>query len=468
MHRLTHPRCTCASSPSLSLLLYFFLIFPLHSQWSALHAMLGQSLYGGRVDNPFDQRLLDAFIEKLFCTASFSPSFELADGVKGPEGTRQEQFLSWVETLSAKNSPTWLGLTPSAEDMLLASVGESVIRKFASMQNATEEQGDEEAPLEDDGGGSSSSPGSPRRRRSYASVPVDSAGGGGSGNGSGAPAWIQRIAAMATSWLETLPEDLALMERRDSSEDAGALFRCFDREAGTARRLLSVIRGDLGSMLAVCSDGEKPTNATRALMDDLHRGVVPEGWGQYYAYSKDELAVGNWVSDLTRRLDQLASLTSGGAAALAALRGSSTSSVWLGGLFYPGAFVAATRQVEAQRLGVSLEELHLKVAVGGGAENGYSITGLALEGGASFEGGALQPSTLMRQALPGTLFRWTKVGASGEEKEEESKKQEDLVEVPVYLNSSRLNFVLKVELASAVPAQVFATRGTALVAWSML
>lgn len=442
-------------------LIVFSLISQLHLQWSALHAMLGQSLYGGRVDNPFDQRLLDAFIEKLFCAASFSPSFELADGVKGPEGTRQEQFLSWVETLSAKNPPTWLGLTPSAEDMLLASVGESVIRKFASMQNATEEQGDEEATLEDDGG-SSSSPGSPRRRHSYASVPGDSAGGG--GNGSSAPAWIQRIAAMATSWLETLPEDLARMERRDSSEDAGALFRCFDREAGTARRLLSVIRGDLGSMLAVCSDGEKPTNATRALMDDLHRGVVPEGWGQYYAYSKDELALGNWVSDLTRRLDQLASLTSGGAAALAALRGSSTSSVWLGGLFYPGAFVAATRQVEAQSLGVSLEELHLEVIVGGGAENGYSITGLSLEGGASFDGGALQPSTLMRQLLPDTTFRWTKVGASGEE----FKKQEDLVEVPVYLNSTRLNFVLKVELASAVPAQVFATRGTALIAWNML
>ena len=50
-----------------------------------------------------------------------------------------------------------------------------------------------------------------------------------------------------------------------------------------------------------------------------------------------------------------------------------------------------------------------------------------------------------------------------------SKKQSgETVEVPVYLNSRRLNFVLKVELVSAVPARVFATRGTALIAWSML
>jgi dynein heavy chain 1 len=437
--------------------------------WSALHAMLGQSLYGGRVDNPFDQRLLDAFIEKLFCAASFSASFELAEGVKGPEGTRQEQFLSWVETLSAKNPPTWLGLTPSAEDMLLASVGESVIRKFASMQDATEEQATDETQL-DDGSGASSRPGSPRRQRSYASMPSDTEGGGSSSIASSAPAWIQRIATMATSWLESLPEQLALMKRGDSSEDSGALFRCFDREAGTARQLLSVVRGDLQRILAVCLEGEKPTNVTRALMDDLHRGVVPEGWGHYYAYSKAELAVGNWMSDLRRRLDQLASLTSKGAAALDALRGSSTASIWLGGLFYPGAFVAATRQVEAQRLGVSLEELQLEVIVGGGAENGYSITGLALEGGATFDAGALQPSTLMRQLLPDTTFRWQKMETGDDESADaESKKRlGDAVEVPIYLNSTRLNFVLKVELASAVPAQVFATRGTALIAWSML
>ena len=32
----------------------------------ALRALFGQSIYGGRVDNPFDQRLLDALLEQLF------------------------------------------------------------------------------------------------------------------------------------------------------------------------------------------------------------------------------------------------------------------------------------------------------------------------------------------------------------------------------------------------------------------
>ena len=180
--------------------------------------------------------------------------------------------------------------------------------------------------------------------------------------------------------------------------------------------------------------------------------------------------MGNWISDLKRRLDQLASLTSGGAASRAALRGSSSTSVWLGGLLYPGAFVAATRQVEAQSLGVSLEELHLEVIVGSDepAENGYMITGLALEGGATFDAGVLQPSSLMRQSLPASTFRWTRVGEHASSGTNRGENGKPAVEVPVYLNSTRLNFVLKVELASAVPAQVFAKRGTALIAWSMI
>jgi dynein heavy chain 1 len=35
--------------------------------------------------------------------------------------------------------------------------------------------------------------------------------------------------------------------------------------------------------------------------------------------------------------------------------------VWLGGLFYPEAYITATRQTAAQRMGWSLETLHLKL-----------------------------------------------------------------------------------------------------------
>ena len=51
---------------------------------------------GGKIDNDFDQRLLTAFVNKLFTAASFDADFPLVaniDGVQGkhismPEGIR--------------------------------------------------------------------------------------------------------------------------------------------------------------------------------------------------------------------------------------------------------------------------------------------------------------------------------------------------------------------------------------------
>lgn len=62
--------------------------------WSALKTLMAQSIYGGRVDNEFDQRLLNTFLERLFTTRSFDSEFKLACKVDGhkdiqmPDGIR--------------------------------------------------------------------------------------------------------------------------------------------------------------------------------------------------------------------------------------------------------------------------------------------------------------------------------------------------------------------------------------------
>jgi dynein heavy chain 1 len=94
--------------------------------WTAIKTLLKESIYGGRVDNEFDQRLLDAFVETLFSARSYDVGFCLVDGVDStqiPEGTRVDQFLTWVNGLPDKQSPVWLGLPADAEKLLLISKG---------------------------------------------------------------------------------------------------------------------------------------------------------------------------------------------------------------------------------------------------------------------------------------------------------------------------------------------------------
>lgn len=62
--------------------------------WAALKTLMAQSIYGGRIDNEFDQRLLITFLERIFTKGSFDSEFKLAlkvDGhkdLKMPDGIR--------------------------------------------------------------------------------------------------------------------------------------------------------------------------------------------------------------------------------------------------------------------------------------------------------------------------------------------------------------------------------------------
>lgn len=51
--------------------------------WDALVKLLSQSIYGGKIDNDFDQRLLLSFLSKLFTPRSFETDFALVANLDG-------------------------------------------------------------------------------------------------------------------------------------------------------------------------------------------------------------------------------------------------------------------------------------------------------------------------------------------------------------------------------------------------
>ena len=67
------------------------------------------------------------------------------------------------------------------------------------------------------------------------------------------------------------------------------------------------------------------------------------------------MAVSEWVVNLARRLQQLE-----GIAGLDSLK---DVEVWLGGLFFPEAYITATRQAVAHRKRWSLETLNLRLDI---------------------------------------------------------------------------------------------------------
>jgi len=97
--------------------------------WDALRTLIKQSVYGGRVDSDFDQRILDAFVDKLFTPAAYNVDFDLVPSVSGakilgvPEGTKMDHFLSWAQGLPDREPPSWLSLPPTAERVIAVAQG---------------------------------------------------------------------------------------------------------------------------------------------------------------------------------------------------------------------------------------------------------------------------------------------------------------------------------------------------------
>ena len=56
--------------------------------WKAMRTLLSQCIYGGKIDNVFDQRLLESFLEKLFNAKCFEVDYPLVQGknIHMPEG----------------------------------------------------------------------------------------------------------------------------------------------------------------------------------------------------------------------------------------------------------------------------------------------------------------------------------------------------------------------------------------------
>ncbi|XP_073960063.1 dynein heavy chain, cytoplasmic isoform X2 [Choristoneura fumiferana] len=414
--------------------------------WEALVTLLSQCIYGGKIDNLFDQRLLHSFLCKLFTPRSFEADFALVANVDGatgnqrhitmPDGNRRDHFLKWIEELSDRQTPSWLGLPNNAEKVLLTTQGSDLVSKLLKMQQLEdEEELAYNAATQDDN-----------------ALVVE---------GDGRPAWMKSLHQTATGWLQLLPEKLPTL-RRTVENIKDPLYRFFEREVAAGAALLAQVHNDLRSVLAICEGSMKQTNETRAMVGALVRGMLPAAWRRY-AVARG-CTVRQWVGDFARRVAQLAAVSECVAADQGARRLQSIP-VWLGGLLNPEAYITATRQCVAQANSWSLEELHLQVTIpeaGSEAESSaewsFQVTGLKLQG-ATVKGHRLLLTNTIMVDLPLTVLTWIR----GPESTTVPSGGQSLT-LPVYLNSARseLLFTVRLPIAPGQEPHAFYERGVAL------
>ncbi|TPX36351.1 hypothetical protein SmJEL517_g01576 [Synchytrium microbalum] len=365
--------------------------------WSAIKTLLKQSVYGGRLDSDCDQKVLDSFIDAVFSPKSYELAFHLAEGLEGeqslviPEGTRPEQFMSWVNALPAQQSPAWLGLPRNADTVLMASRGLAMVSNIRKMKVLADDEEDSFDAI--------------HVKRESTAFQI--------------PQWMRQLHQTVQEWLALLPQNMPPVISRASHIVKDPFRRFFDRETQLAESLLDCVRSDLANLEKVCSGRMKQTNHMRDLMTSLTRGVIPEHWKAYKISRK--MTLNQWVIDFKLRLEQIS-------AASTTQRSLHQMEVWIGGLFIPEAYITATRQSVAQSQKWSLEELELDVQIGSSPRrDGFVISGLRLEG-AEYTNGTVRLSSAVSTRLAPMTLRWHR---------RQTTHQNNYVEIPVYLNGDR-------------------------------
>ncbi|RLN48678.1 hypothetical protein BBJ28_00009539 [Nothophytophthora sp. Chile5] len=424
-------------------------VAPDNIPWVAIRTTLKESVYGGRVDNTFDQELMDTLLEHVFTAASYENTFELVVAGEGndsglviAEGKSKAQFMDWVFALPTTNPPSWMGLPHSAETMVLISQGARMLRNLQVMQDL---YGSEEG--EGDSGGVDDE----------SKMVLGSA----AANGEDArPKWVQELERRVATWLELFPtEGLAVPAVRDPTHFGNPVYRCMFRELELGADFLNKVTGLLHTVQSVCAYAAKPSNETREAMRTLYREQVPSQWMQLYRVASD-LSLSEWLADFARRVQQLNSLAQVAPTELLQQQGG----IWLGGFFSPEAFVTAARQSAAAELGCSLDELHLLAEVEEPSTTpaaGFSACGLLLEG-ATWNFTGFAPSDAIRNNLSAVHLRW----ATREDEDDETSGTLRLL--PAYSNSKREHLLFSVAVRvedAAFPRTQWIQRSVALVLW---
>ncbi|KAF8887780.1 dynein heavy chain protein 1 [Infundibulicybe gibba] len=380
-------------------------IDPVTIPWDALRTLVKQSVYGGRIDSDFDQRILDAFVDGLFTPAAYHVDFDLVPSTSGnkvlgvPDGTKIEHFFSWVQGLPDREPPSWLSLPPTAERVIAVAQGNELLGKLRKMRMLADDDDDVVTPAATSKSQSSQSQ---------------------------QPAWMRTLLERCREWLEQLPDKFHTLSKTGETQDP--LYRLFSREGAIGRKLLDQVKKDLADVVNVCRGELKQTNHLRTLMSSLTKGTIPDHWRRYKVTKS--MAVSGWIADFARRLAQLDGIAN--------MDSLSDVEVWLGGLFFPEAYVTATRQAVAHRKKWSLETLNLRLDIDRVNDPGaFIVDGLALEG-ASWATDKLVLNDGETVRLNPSQIRWVQV--------DETEPQTNLVNLPVYLNNDRSDVLFTVDL----------------------
>ena len=280
--------------------------------WIDLRYLFGEIMYGGHITDNIDRRLESTYLQTYLDPAMLDADIELAPGFVSPPPSDFVEYHTYIDEAMPPESPYLYGLHPNAEIDYLTLTSARLFNEVLAMQST-----------------------------------------GGSG-ASGGASKEEMVSATLEEFVEKIPEQFNMheMSTRVPIEERTPYVNVVFQEASRMNRLLDAILTGLKEVRLGLKGELTVTPSMEAIENALFFDTVPPNWGVILGPSTKPL--GAWFTDVLDRVKFLEAWI--GDFAL-------PSTVWLGGLFNPQAFLTAISQATARKNEWPLDKVVLTIDV---------------------------------------------------------------------------------------------------------
>lgn len=106
-------------------------------EWESLHGLMENAVYGGRVDNPYDIRVLQAYLRRYFNDKVLEGRQALVSKLTLPTSSKRSTYVRLVEELPNIDPPSLFGLPENIERSLQRVRSSAVIKQLRALSSST-------------------------------------------------------------------------------------------------------------------------------------------------------------------------------------------------------------------------------------------------------------------------------------------------------------------------------------------
>nr|XP_021143896.1 dynein heavy chain 5, axonemal [Columba livia] len=376
--------------------------------WSTVCYMIGEIQYGGRVTDDYDKRLMNTFVKVWFSENTFSQEFSFYRGYSIPKCDTVDQYLQYIQSLPAYDTPEVFGLHPNADITYQSKLSKDVLDIILSIQ------------------------------------PKDSSGGGGETR----EAVVTRLADDK--------KKIFYLQVKEKLKNMGPFqpMNIFLRqEIEQMQRVISLVRSTLTDLKLAIDGTIVMSENLRDALDCMYDGRIPARWKKASWASS---TLGFWFTELLERNQQFYNW----------IFESRPNCFWMSGFFNPQGFLTAMRQeITRANKGWALDSVVLcnevtkwmKDDITSAPSEGVYVHGLYLEGA-----GWDRRNMRLTESKPKVLFEIMPVIRIYAENN--TSKDPCMYSCPVYKKTIRtdMNYIAAVDLKTLQPPEHWILRGVAL------